>query len=258
MLLENRNAVIYGGGGAVGGAIARAFAREGGKVHLAGRKIAPLEAVAAALRVTGAKAETAVVDALDQGAVDAYVDGVAETSGSIDVSVNVISTGDVQGTPLVEMVVQDFERPVLNAIRTQFFTARAAARHMVHQGSGVILMFGGTGGRDPLREFVTGGFQVYMGGSQVAFGAVDVLRRQLAQELGPNGIRVVTIESAGVPETIPGEFGEMMTEGLAAATMLKRAETLEDVGNAAVFAASDLARNVTATSINITGGRQPD
>jgi NAD(P)-dependent dehydrogenase (short-subunit alcohol dehydrogenase family) len=147
---------------------------------------------------------------------------------------------------------------VTNGLRTQLFTAKAAARHMAAQRSGVILMFGGTGGRDPLREFVTGGHQVYMGGSQVAFGALDVLRRQLAQELGPQGIRVLTIESAGVPETIDDELREMMTEGLAASTMLKRAETLEDVGNAAVFAASDLARNMTATSINITGGRQPD
>jgi 3-oxoacyl-[acyl-carrier protein] reductase len=129
---------------------------------------------------------------------------------------------------------------------------------MVTQGSGVILMFGGTGGRDPLPSYASGGFQVYMGGSQVAFGAVDVFRRQLALELGPQGIRVLTIESAGVPETIQGEWREMMTEGLAAATMLKRAETLDDVGNASVFAASDLARNMTATSINITGGRQPD
>ncbi len=258
MLLENKVAIIYGGGGAVGGAVAFAFAREGAIVHLAGRSLAPLEAVAAAVRSAGGRAETAVVDALDRHAVDAYVDEVAQGAGRIDVSFDVTSRGDVQGTPLVDMSIEDFEAPVINGLRTQFFTATAAARHMVEHGSGVILMFGGTGGRDPLPAYVTGGFQVYMGGSQVAFGAVDVFRRQLAQELGPNGIRVLTIESAGVPETIDGEWREAMTEGLAAATMLKRAETLDDVANAAVFAASDLARNMTATSINITGGRQPD
>jgi NAD(P)-dependent dehydrogenase (short-subunit alcohol dehydrogenase family) len=258
VLLESRHAVIYGGGGAIGGAIAVAMAREGADVHLAGRTPEHLDAVAEGIRAAGGVADTAVVDALDEGAVNAYVDNVAASAGAIDISCNVISRGDVQGTPLVEMSIEDFEAPVITGLRTQFITAKAAARHMVAQGSGVILMFGGTGGRDPLPPYVSGGFQVYMGGSQVAFGAVDVLRRQLAQELGPNGIRVLTIESAGVPETIPGELGEIMTEGLAAATMLKRAETLEDVGNAAVFAASDLARNMTATSINITGGRQPD
>lgn len=258
MLLDDKNAVIYGGGGAIGGAIARAFAREGATVHLAGRTLESLDAVADEIRAAGGMADTAVVDSLDATAIDAYVNEVRASAGSIDISVNVISTGDVQGTPLAEMSVDDFERPVMSSVRTQFLTAKAAARHMVPQGSGVILMFGGTGGRDPLPEYVTGGSQIYMGGSQVAFGAMDVLRRQLAQELGPNGIRVLTIESAGVPETIPGEWREVMTEGLAAATMLKRAETLEDVGNAAVFAASDLARHMTATSINITGGRQPD
>ena len=257
MLLENRNAVIYGGGGAVGGAVARAFAREGANVHLAGRTLAHLEVVADEIRAAGGTAETAEVDALDAGAVDAFVDAVVAKAGRVDVSFNVISRGDVQGTPLLDMALEDFEAPVVNGLRTQFVTARAAARHMVKQGSGVLLMFGGTGGRDPLPAYVAGGFQVYMGGSQVAFGAVDVLRRQLAQELGPNGIRVRHDRERRRAGNLDDDWREMMTEGLAAATMLKHAETLEDVGNASVFAASDLARNITATSINITGGRQP-
>jgi 3-oxoacyl-[acyl-carrier protein] reductase len=258
MLLEEKVAIIYGGGGAVGGAVARAFAREGAHVHLAGRTVAALEAVAADIRSEGGTVDTAALDARDRPAVDAYVAAVVAGAGRIDVSFDLTSRGDVQGTPLIEMSIEDFEAPVMNGLRTQFFTATAAARQMIQQGSGVILMFGGTGGRDPLPAYVTGGFQVYMGGSQVAFGAVDVLRRQLAQELGSKGIRVVTIESAGVPETLDGEWRDVMAEGLAAATMLKRAETLDDVANASVFAASDMARNMTATSINITGGRQPN
>src|SRR5215212_5628196 len=132
MLLENKNAVIYGGGGAVGGAVARAFAREGAKVHLAGRTRESLDAVA----------ETAQVDALDEQAVNSYVDAVAEKAGGIDISFNLISVEDVQGTPLAEMSLEDFERPVMTAVRTQFLTSRAAARHMIMQGSGVILTFG--------------------------------------------------------------------------------------------------------------------
>jgi 3-oxoacyl-[acyl-carrier protein] reductase len=255
MLLEGRNAIIYGGGGAVGGAVARAFAREGARVHLAGRTLEPLEAVADRIRAAGGVAETAQLDALDGTAVDRHADAVAASAGSLDISFNLISHGDVQGTPLVEMSLEDFERPVVTAVRTQFLTARAAARHMIRQGSGVILTFGGGGARDPIRDYTSGGYQVRLGGTQVAFGAIDVLRRQLACELGPHGIRVVTLQSGGVPETIPEDFREAITESFIATSMLRRVETLEDAGNVAAFAASDLARGITATDINITYGR---
>jgi 3-oxoacyl-[acyl-carrier protein] reductase len=258
MLLEGKNAVIYGGGGAIGGAVARAFAREGARVHLAGRTIEPLERVAEQVRAAGGTAEVAVVDALDEAAVDAHADQVAAAAGSIDICVNLISHGDVQGTPLVEMSLADFERPVHTAVRTMFLTSRAVARHMIRQGSGVILTVGGAGGRDPLRHVFSGGYQIHLGGTQVAFGAMDVLRRQLACELGPHGIRVITLESAGVPETLSDEWREAMTEALVDGTMLKRAVTLEDVGNVAVFAASDWARTITATSLNLTAGREAD
>lgn len=258
MLLDGKHAVIYGGGGAIGGAVASAFAREGATVHLAGRTLEALERVAEEIRAAGGVAETAEVDALDEAAVDEHADAVAASAGAIDISFNVISTGDVHGTPLAEMTVDDFARPVVTRVRTQFLTSKAAARHMISRGSGVIIMFGGVGGRGPLRDYHTGGHQIFMGGTQVAFAAVDVLRNQLATELGPYGIRVVTLQSAGVPETIPGDWREVMTEGLAALTMLKRPETLEDVGNAAAFVASDLARNMTAAAVNITGGNVAD
>lgn len=258
MLLEGKNALIYGGGGSIGEAVVRVFAREGARVFLAGRTLAPLERVAEEIRSSGGVAETAQVDALDERAVDEHADAVAERAGGIDVSFNLISYGDVQGTPLAEMASEDFERPIFTAVRTQFLTARAAARHMVRQGSGVILTFGGDGGRDPIRDYYSGGLQVHLGGFQVALGAIDVLRRQLAVELGPYGIRVVTLQSGGVPETISGDWREAITESIVGSTMLKRAETLEDVGNVAAFVASDLARTVTATAINITCGRVAD
>ena len=258
MLLENKNAVVYGGSGSVGGAVARAFAREGATVFLAGRTLESLEEVAEEIRSAGGVAETAQVDALDEQAVDGHVDAVAASAGGIDVSFNLISYGDVQGTTLVEMPLEDFERPVMSAVRTQFLSARAAARHMIRQGSGVILTFGGAGGRDPIRDYTSGGFQVYLGGFQVALGAIDVLRRQLAVELGPHGIRVVTLQSGGVPETTREDWREAITRSFVETSMLKRVETLDDVGNVAAFAASDLARTMTATNINITAGRVAD
>jgi len=251
VLLEGRNAVVYGGGGAIGGAVARAFAREGARVHLAGRTLEPLERVAEQVRAAGGVAEVAQVDALDERAVDAHADAVAAAAGGIDICMNVISHGDVQGTPLVELSLADFERPVVTAVRTMFVTSRAVARHMIRQGSGVILVFGGSGDPPP-------GY--HLGGLQVAFEAMEALRRNLASELGPHGIRVVTLQTGGVPETIPQDADgmESIVDGIVEGTMLKRAATLEDVGNVAVFAASDWARTMTATALNITCGSVVD
>src|ERR1700736_383865 len=136
LLLDAKNAVIYGGGGAIGSAVARAFAREGAQVFLAGRTLATLEEVAQGIRAAGGRASTAKVDALDERAVDEHADAVAATAGSIDVSLNVISQGDVQGTPIADMRLDDFMRPVVVTVSTTFLTARAAARRMIRQGSG--------------------------------------------------------------------------------------------------------------------------
>jgi 3-oxoacyl-[acyl-carrier protein] reductase len=247
VLLDGKVAVIYGGGGAIGGAAARAFGREGARVFLAGRTAAKLERVADDIRAAGGVAETAEVDALDERAVDEHADAVAAQSGRLDVSFNVITHPHTHGTPMAEMAVEDYVRPVTTAVTTTFLTARAAARHMVRQGSGVILAFGGSG--DPLRDY-------YIGGTQVAFEAIESMRRQLSAELGPHGVRFVTLRTGGVPESLPEGFDgrEAIVDGMEKATMLGRAATLEDVGDVAAFMASDRARTMTAATANISCG----
>jgi 3-oxoacyl-[acyl-carrier protein] reductase len=247
MLLERKNAVIYGGGGTIGGAVARAFAREGATVHLAGRTSAKLDQVAGEIHEQGGTATTAQVDALDEAAVDAHADELVRDHGTLDVSMNLISTGDVQGTPLVEMDLADFERPINNALRSTYVTARAAGRHMIRQGSGVILMFGGEG--DPIRDYNIGGFQI-------SLTAVEALRKQLASELGRHGIRVVSLLTGGVIDSIPADYEgrDALVDSLVAPTLLGRGAMLEDVGKVAAFAASDRARTITASAINITCG----
>ena len=250
MLLENKTAIIYGGGGGIGGAAARAFAREGATVFLAGRTAATLDAVAAPIRDAGGKAETAELDALDERAVDEHADAVAAATGAIDISFNVIGHPYTHGVPLAEMAVDDFMAPVDTAARTTFITARAAARHMIPRRSGVILAFGGPGDRSgPSRDY-------FLGGTQVAFDAIETIRRQLSAELGPHGIRFVTLASGGVPETLPEGFDgrEKIVDMMEADTLLGRAATLEDVGNAAAFAASDWARTMTAAILNVSCG----
>jgi 3-oxoacyl-[acyl-carrier protein] reductase len=254
VLLENRNAVIYGGGGSIGGAVARAFAREGARLFLAGRTPAKLEAVAEEIRSAGGGAETAQVDALDEHAVDEHADAVAADAGGIDISFNLITHPHTHGIPLAEMAVDDFMAPVETAARTTFLTARAAARHMIPRRSGVILAFGGPGDRSgPLGDY-------YLGGTQVAFDAIETIRRQLSVELGPYGIRVVTLASGGVAESLPEVFEgrEKIVEMIEGQALLGRAATLEDVGNAAAFAASDWARSMTAAIVNVSCGALVD
>jgi len=247
VLLENKTAVIYGGAGSIGSAVARVFAREGARVYLAGRTRGKLDEVAAQIRSAGGTAEAAEVDALDGKAVDEHADAVAAQAGGIDVSFNLISLSDVQGTPLVEMDVEDFMAPIDTAVRSSFLTARAAARHMIRQGSGVILNFGGEG--DPVRDY-------NIGGLQIAFHAVESMRRQLSSELGRHGVRVVTLRTGGVPETVPQDFEgrDKLMKMLEDATLLGRTATLDDVGNVAAFVASDMARTMTAATVNVSAG----
>jgi 3-oxoacyl-[acyl-carrier protein] reductase len=247
VLLDGKNAVIYGGAGAIGSAVARTFAREGARVFLAGRTRSTLDAVAEDIRAAGGEAHSTALDALDERAVDLFADDVAARAGAIDVSFNLISHGDVQGTPIAEMELEDFMRPIDTAVRSTFITARAAARQMIPKRNGAILIFGGSG--DPVPDYNIGGFQV-------GLHALEAMRRQLSSELGPHGVRVVTLKTGGIPASIPAgyEGRERLEKMLTDATMLKRTATLEDVGNVAALAASEQARTMTAATINISCG----
>jgi NAD(P)-dependent dehydrogenase (short-subunit alcohol dehydrogenase family) len=259
MLLENKNAVIYGAGGGIGGGVARTFAREGARVFLAGRTREPLEAVAADVTAAGGSAEVAVLDVLDEQAVEEHAGAVAAEAGSLDVSFNLINRGDVQGTPLVDMTAADLTRAVTTGLLANFHTARAAARHMTRQGSGVILSVtsGSARGAAPL-----------MGSTGPADAATEAFLRYLAAEIGQHGVRVVGIYTAGVPETFTPEklaavnpnmkldqAGiEQMLAGLGQMTMLRRPPSLAQVADTAAFLASDRAGGITGTIVNVTCG----
>jgi 3-oxoacyl-[acyl-carrier protein] reductase len=257
MLLEGKNAVIYGGGGAIGGAVARTFAREGARVFLAGRTPATLERVAGEISAAGA-AETALVDALDERAVERHIGEVVERAESVDVSFNAISIRDVQLTPLVEMSREEFLSPILTGATTHLLTARAAARRMAERGSGVILTLSASA----VRAYVPG---VYVGGFGIACAAIEALTKQFAAEFGPHGIRVNCLRLEGIPESWEGvstEDWSAPTEEIEAAikarSLLGRVTTLADVGNAAAFLASDRAGATTGSVFNVTSGTVVD
>lgn len=192
MLLKDKNAIIYGASGGIGSAVARAFAREGARLFLAGRTQATLDAVAQEIAASGSAVETAQVDALNEQAVDAHVQQIFDKTGRIDILFNAIAMQDVQGNPLHEMRLDDFLRPVAIAMQTQFLTARAVARHMIQQGSGVMLTF--TAVPDPQGTPNVGGFDP-------ACAALEALWRSFAAELGSYGIRFGVLRSIGSPDT---------------------------------------------------------
>ena len=231
--------------------MARAFAREGAAVFLAGRTAGPLDAVAADIRAAGGTAETAVFDALDERAVDEHADAVAAQAGSLDISVNVITHGDVQGTPIDEMDVEDYLRPVATAVRTTFLTVRAAARHMKRQGGGVILAFGGEG--DPPRGY-------HLGGLQTAFPRSRRCAGRSPPSSAAHGVRFVTLRSGGVAESIPEDYpgGDQIRTSLDESTLLGRTSRWPRSATIAAFVASDRARTMTAATVNVSAGSLMD
>jgi 3-oxoacyl-[acyl-carrier protein] reductase len=178
-ILHNKNAVIYGGGGSLGGAIAKAIAREGATVFLGGRRLAPLKAIADEIVAAGGRAEAAVVDATNPDAVNNFVDAIVHKAGTLDLSYCAIDFQVVQNIPLVQLGVEDFVRPVSIAMQSHFLTATAAGRIMLKQHSGVILSITATPG---------GIGYPYTAGFAPACAAIESFSRNLAAELGPYGV----------------------------------------------------------------------
>jgi NAD(P)-dependent dehydrogenase (short-subunit alcohol dehydrogenase family) len=262
MLLNEKVAVIYGAGGAIGGAVARAFASEGAKLFLTGRHHAPLDPVVADIASAGGHAEAAEVDALDEQAVDGHLQSVIDIAGRIDISLNAIGVPNPKfRVPLVEIDVEQFLLPIATYTRSYFLTARLAARRMLASESGVIMTVTSTPSR-------TG--TPFVGGGGPAMAAVEALTRGLSAELAPNGIRVVGLRPQGMPETArikesfalyaeaSGLTWEQFQEALAGRTHSRRLSTLAELANVAAFVASEKASGVTGTIVNLTMGSLDD
>jgi NAD(P)-dependent dehydrogenase (short-subunit alcohol dehydrogenase family) len=262
MMLKDKVAVIYGAGGAIGGAVARAFASEGANLFLTGRHPSPVEVVARDIVAAGGSAEAAEVDALDEQAVDKHLRSVTDKAGRVDISFNAVGIPNPKiRVPLVELDVEQFSLPIATYTRSYFLTARLAARRMVANRSGVIIAITATLSRTgtPL-----------VGGGGPAMAAVEALTRGLSAELAPQGIRVVGLRPQGIPETsrIKDSFElyakasemnwEQFHELLAGRTHTRRLSTLAEVANVAVFVASDRASGMTGTVVNLSMGSLDD
>ena len=264
-LLANKTAVIYGGGGAIGGATARVFAREGARVFLAGRTQAKLAAVARDIESAGGSAEIAVLDVFDERAVAAHADAVASAAGGIDVMLNAIGIAHIQGQPFAEITPEEFEQPITLTARAQFIAARTVARHMIRQNRGVILTLTTPGGRIAGKGFLSNG---------VFSAATEAFSRLLAAELGGHGIRVVCLRPDAIPDAVALSgsrevfegfsrrlgipVAEMLAERARSATLLGRLPHLAEVAEFAAFAASDRAGAMTGAIANLTCGSMVD
>jgi NAD(P)-dependent dehydrogenase (short-subunit alcohol dehydrogenase family) len=263
MMLKDKVAVIYGAGGAIGSAVARAFASEGANIFLTGRHLAPVEVVAKDIVSAGGSAEAAEVDALDEQAMDKHLQSVIDNAGRVDISFNAVGipNAKILGLPLTELDVEQFSLPITTLVRSYFLTARLAARHMVPNKSGVIMTVTATHSRTGIP---------LVGGYGPAQAAKEALTRDLSAELAPQGIRVVGLRPYAMPEsrTIKDAFEprakasgmtwEQWQEMLASTTHTRRLMTLEEMANMAVFMASDKASGMTGTTVNLTMGRLDD
>lgn len=266
LLLENKNAVIHGGGGAIGGAVARVFAREGARVFLAGRTLARLDAVARDIAAAGGTVETAVVDVHDQQAVEEHADAVAAAAGGIDVALNAVSVPHDQGTVLADLSLAEFMRPIDGFLRTLFITSKAVARHMGGGRPGVILTLS-----EPGAKLAVAGIL----GHGVSSAGKEAFSRLLAAELAAADIRVVDIRPHAVVDApAAGSYTtdlfarssaaagqsvqEFLDDGLARGTLLKRLPTLAQIAETAAFLASDRAGAMTGTVANLSAGALVD
>jgi NAD(P)-dependent dehydrogenase (short-subunit alcohol dehydrogenase family) len=263
-ILQGKHAIVFGAAGSVGAAVAKEFAAEGAEVFLAGRTKASLDAVAREIKAAGAKAHAAAVDALDEAAVTAYVDGVAKETGRIDIVFNAVGTRPSDygnGKNVLDLPVEEFIVGVNTMLKSQYITARAAARHMVKQKAGaIVLLTGAPGG-----AHVDGVTAI---GS--ACGAVEALTRNLALDLSPQGIRAVCVRSSAmtdsrtIQETVEmiaartNAPREQIVARLASLTMSKTTASVYDTARAVAFVASDKARMMTSNVINATGGAVED
>ncbi|MDQ4054006.1 MAG: SDR family oxidoreductase [Actinomycetota bacterium] len=263
MMLKDKVAVVYGAGGGIGGAVARAFAGEGARVFVTGRSRAAVDAVADDIVTAGGTAEAATIDALDEQAVEQHLQYVVGRAGRVDISFDAVGipNAKIVGVPLIELDLDQFSLPITAYATSYFLTARLAARHMIPNGSGVIMTVTALHSRTGLP---------LVGGYGPAQALKESLTRSLSAELAPEGIRVVGLRPQGMPETrtikdayepraqASGMTWDQWQELLASRTHPRRLMTLTELADVAAFVASDRASGVTGTTVNLTMGSLDD
>lgn len=263
-IVMGKHAVVFGAGGTIGAAVAKEFAAEGAEVFLSGRTKSTVEAVAKQIAASGGTAHAALVDTLDDAAVNEYLDGIVKRSGKVDIVLDVagpVAKEYGNSKMAVDLSVEEFMVPLATMVKSRFITARTAARQMIKQRSGVIILITGS----PAKPHVPGASAI-----GAAFGAMENLVANLAFEVSPFGVRVVclrtlaNVDSRSIQDTV-GIIASRLSitkdqaiAQIAQSSLLKVPATVADTANAAVLIASDRARMLTGTVVNATAGATLD
>lgn len=271
MLLQNKNAVIFGGSGAIGGAVARVFAREGANVFIIGRTQSKLDAVAADIKAANGKCETIEIDAFDEKAVDKQMKAIAAKAGSIDIALNAISLMHDQGTFLEDLSFEVFMKPIDGFLRSLFITSKAVLPYIGKKRPGVIIVLSTPGSKEAAPGVL---------GHCISCAGIEAFSRVLAAEMAPKNVRVVCLRPHAISdapdagsytkelfktqtdykETGNGQpINKWLPESpMAKSTLLKRLPTLSEVAETAAFIASDGAGAMTGAVVNLSCGAVVD
>lgn len=265
MLLIGRTAVIFGGSGAVGGAVAQVMAREGARVFIGGRDAVRLQRAADRISEEGGAVETFPVDVLDEAGTTEQVAAIAARTGAIDVAMNATGFSHDQGTRIEDLSLAAFMGAVDRFLPALFVTTKAVIPHMGKTRQGAILTI-----TPPAARMAIPGHLAHI----LSCAAEEAFARVLASELGPRNIRVICLRSHAIADAVAvgsytadvfrpkatavGLSVEAWLEGAAGTTMLGRLPTLEQIAETAAFLASDRAGAMTGTVVNVTAGLVPE
>ncbi|RJT22107.1 SDR family NAD(P)-dependent oxidoreductase [Buttiauxella izardii] len=265
MLVQGKIAVIFGGSGAIGSAVAHALAREGAHVYLGARNQDKLERAANSIRAEGGAVETFIVDALDESSTHQRITHLAQQTGGFDVVINATGFMHEQGKRIEDLSLAEFRQGIDPFLSAQFNLSKAVIPHMGGERAGVIMTIVAPAGRMAMPGHL---------GHIVGCAGTEAFIKALASELGPRNIRVICVRSHAIADAVQagsytreifepkaqamGITVEQWLGGAAQSTMLKRLPTLLQIVELMTFLASDSAGAMTATVVNMTAGATLD
>ena len=248
--LSGRVAIVTGGGGGIGGATARALAREGASVLVVDVNEAAAASVAEGIRSTGGVAATFRADLSEEHEVIAVVGEVTKQFGRLDVLHNNAALTDSDflsaDTAVTELSVDVWERTMAVNLRSQMLMCKHAVPIMVEGGGGSIIN-------------MSSGASLKGDRTRTAYGVskagVNALTMYVATSHGKKGIRANTIlPGLVITDAVRAHLKEDMLASLSKATLTPSVGQPEDIADVVVFLASDESRYITGQMIAVDGG----